>query len=601
MTSCSVIMVSYQTGPVLFASINSVLRQKNLAELVIVDNGNPPDVLARLQQMALGEIRLRVVTGGGNIGYAKASNIGAKKATGYFLAFVNPDCLLPPDALADVMAAFEARPDAVAAGCELLQPDGRIEKNNIRPLLTPGSAVRGALTSFLRKAEPPPPTGPEIVPSVSGACMFMRRKDFERLNGMDEAYFVRGAGMDLCLRIHRFGGRIMLVPGVKVTRMHTNEEVGRRLIEWHRSKGLIHYFTKHFSKQYPLGFGLAVKITVMARLMSGMALRAATRKLRPAYAFTHTIPAKRLMVLASGLADLPESKELYGKTVLVTGATSQVGLCVIRRLVAAGAAVLAVSRNDPIPFQHEHLRWIKGDLTDNKLHLDGYLVDIVVHCAPLWHLPPTLDLLVEAEVKRVIAFGTTSVFGKLLSKNPRERDMVEKWTRAESMIAERCAALGIQWTLLRPTMIYGVGLDMNVTSLAKLINFMGFFPVYPPAFGRRQPVHADDLAVAVLQIINNSGTYGKSYNVSGGEVLTYRDMLERIFTVCGRKPRITDNTFLPFLLDAIGKLTRKKHINGEIARRMNDDLIFFHDDAKRDFNYNPRPFLSGGLRDIEGY
>ena len=102
------------------------------------------------------------------------------------------------------------------------------------------------------------------------------------------------------------------------------------------------------------------------------------------------------MILASGLAELPEGQELYGKTILVTGATSQVGLSVLRRLIASGAAVLAVSRGDAIPFQHENLRWIKGDLTDQNLHLQGYLPDAAVHCAPLWHLPPTIDLLAQA-------------------------------------------------------------------------------------------------------------------------------------------------------------------------------------------------------------
>ena len=46
MGSCSVVMVSYHTGPVLFLSVDSALRQPQLAELIIVDNGNPPDVLA---------------------------------------------------------------------------------------------------------------------------------------------------------------------------------------------------------------------------------------------------------------------------------------------------------------------------------------------------------------------------------------------------------------------------------------------------------------------------------------------------------------------------------------------------------------------------
>jgi len=50
-----------------------------------------------------------------------------------------------------------------------------------------------------------------------------------------------------------------------------------------------------------------------------------------------------------------------------------------------------------------------------------------------------------------------------------------------------------------------------------------------------------------------------------------------------------------------GKISRNKFTNGEIARRMNDDMVFFHDDAKRDFGFNPRGFLSGGIKDIDGF
>ncbi len=59
-------------------------------------------------------------------------------------------------------------------------------------------------------------------------------------------------------------------------------------------------------------------------------------------------------------------------------------------------------------------------------------------------------------------------------------------------------------------------------------------------------MHADDLAIGVLQAMHNEKTYGKSYNVSGGEIVTYREMLERLFRVLDKKPRIIKTTLLPF-------------------------------------------------------
>jgi nucleoside-diphosphate-sugar epimerase/GT2 family glycosyltransferase len=602
--NCSVVMVSYNTGPALFASVKSVLRQDMLGELIIVNNGNPPDMVSRLQQMALTDARLKVVTGGGNIGYARGCNMGVSQATGAFVLLLSPSNLLPPDALKDMMKHFNAASGAMLAGSRVLSPDGSAYQGVRREFLTPKGALKLLLgIDRLKRGEHKPQTdNTHDAPVPAGGCLLMRRADYQRLGGMDERFFLQQVGeLDLTLRTHLARGRVVCIAPVAATRMPGVSDVRTPAAEWQKAKGYIHYFRKHFTGQVVVGMLSLVIAAIFCRFVARSVANWFARRLEPRARVARTTPAKRLMILASGLAELPERKEWYGKTVLVTGATSQIGLCVVRRLIAQGAAVLAISRNDPIPFQHAHLRWIKGDLTDQKLHLDGYLVDMVAHCAPLWHLPPTIDLLAAAEVKRVIAFGSTSVFGKVMSRNPYEKEIVSKLIKAETETVLRCQAKDIQWTILRPTLIYGVGLDLSITSLIKIINRFGFFPVYPPAYGRRHPVHADDLALAVVQAASTSTSIGKSYNLSGGETILYREMLERLFTLLDRKPKIVETTLLPFMLDVAGRISGKRHINGEIARRMNDDLIFFHDDASRDFGFKPRPFLSGGMKDIEGY
>jgi len=606
---CSVVMVSHQTGPVIFAAVKSVLKQKRLAELIIVDNGNEPSVLSRLQQMALTEPRLVVMTGAGNVGFSKAANNGAAHATGEFLLILNPECLLPPDALGDMIKAFDAAPQAMLAGCWLKNPDGSEEDDGRMHLITPQTTLveTFGLARVLKnyhylRHKPPMVTDIHEVSAISSAFMCLRTRDFQSLGGFDENFFLHIEDLDFCVRVHKAGGRIVCVPQVQVVHMiSVFSEPISRFVEWHKTKGTIRYFNKHFRGQIPTMLVWLANAAVVARFGVKMTLGKIRHLIWPTRQMANTIEAKRLMVLASGLADLPERKDFLGKTVLVTGATGQVGLCIMKRLIAGGAAVLALSRNDAIPFAHEHLRWIKGDLSDKDFHLNDYLVDIVVHCAPLWHLPPVLNILANAEVKRIVAFGSTSVFGKALSPNPYEKDIVDKLSKSELEIASRCESRGIHWTVFRPTLIYGVGLDLNITTLAKFIDRFGFFFVYPPAFGRRQPVHADDLALGVLQALENPASINKAYNVSGGSILTYREMLEEVFTICQRTPRIIETTLLPFMLDILGKITRKQHINGEIARRMNDDLVFFHDEAAKDFGFNPRPFLSSGMKDIEGF
>lgn len=610
MTTCSVVMVSYHTGPVLFAAVRTALKQSPLAELVVVDNGNPPDVLTRLQQMALTEAKLKVISGHGNVGFAKGCNLGATAATGDFVLLLNPDCLLPPQALADIMAGFDEIPGAVLAGCWLQNPDGSEQRGGRRQLLTPQTALAEALSLHLFSGKPkrlnnhrtPMPEETHEVEAISGAFMCMRLAHYRKLGGLDEGFFLHVEDLDFCMRVHRAGGKIICVPRVRVTHMlSTSGETPSRFIEWHKAKGFIRYFKKHFEGEVFLPLLWLLYGAAWARFALKVGIGIAKKHLRLGHVMVHTLAAKRLMALACGLAELPEKRDWEGRTVLVTGATSQVGLCVVKRLLMSGAEVVALSRGRPIPFRHEHLRWSHGDLTDKAFRLPEGSFDMAVHCAPIWYLPPVIQKLAAAGVKRVVAFGSTSVFAKALSRNAAERKLVARQARAEAEMEAQCRLGNLQWTLLRPTLIYGLGLDANITSLARLIDRLGFLFIYPPASGHRQPVHADDLAMAVLGAANTPAAVNKAYNVSGGEIVSYREMLERLFKILGKKPHLFATTLLPLALDIAGWLTMRRHISGEIARRMNDDLVFFHDDATNDFGFKPRPYLSGGMRDIEGF
>ena len=529
MPSCSVIIVSYQTGPVLFAALKSALKQQGLAELILVDNGNPPDALARLQQMTLTEPRLKIVSSHGNIGVAKGSILGAEHATGDFMALLQPDCLLPPEALTQCMAAFDEVSGAMLAGCVVVNADGR-EK----------SAKR--VTPHLLRGLPPPMETPQLVrgdmigevETLSPAFMCLRVADFKMLASLNEKKF----DLDLWRYVQDIGAKVIRVSQIQVTQIGGDEE---------------------------------------------------------------SVARKRLMILASGLAKFSESKEFYGKTVFVTGATSDVGLCVVRRLIAAGASVLALSRGDAIPYQHEQLRWIKDDLDNKSCSLQGYYADMVVHCAPLWYLPAAIPMLYEADVRRVVAFSSTSVFTKAAISNEYERELAEKFRDAERDVENACNEKKIDWTILRPTLTYGTGLDRHITQLYRWIVKFGRMPLYPPGLGRSHPVHADDLALAVVQVMNNPATFGQRYNLSGGEIVTYRELLERLFKIAQKPARILSWTLLPLLLDLAGRVLRRDSINSEIAYRMNEDAVFFHETAKKDFGYAPRSFLSGGIRDMEGF
>lgn len=601
MIGCSVIIVSYNSGPIFFATLKRVLSQPNLADVIVADNGNPPDLLSRLQQLRLSEPRLKVITGQGNLGISKAANMAAAQAGGDYLLFLHPDCLLPPGALTDAMQALRDT-QAKVAGCWLINPDGSEELSARGHYLTPRSALRYLLRPGARRLGTPLiPSMPYEVPVVPTTFMCVHRDDFKKMHGFDEEFFLCAGDIDFCYRVAQAGGKIVCVPRVQAVHMHTTSHSGPAgHIQWELVKGLGLYYRKHFRRT---GWVAALPLLdLLLRLEYAASTRwAAFRKMLGSAALRRMDrAAKRLRLLELGLADMREGDGLASRRVLLTGATSQVGLFTLRRLLNAGADVVAISRDEAPPFTHARLQWMQGDLTTINTDLAAIHADALVHCAPITLLPPLLKLLDNAGMQRIIAFTTTAAFTRIITGNRYERRRVEQLKAAESEFESVCTERRVPWTVFRLTMTYGAGLDESISWIADFIKRYGFFPVYPPAQGRRHPVHADDAAQAVIQAFANPASYNKAYNLSGGEVMPFREVLERCFRACHRKTRIIRSTALPFALDLAGWLLHKKHISAEAAYRMNDDQIFFHDPAHTDFGYAPRPFLSGGTRDIEG-
>lgn len=588
----SVVMVSYHTGPVLYASVASVLMQDGLTECILVDNGNPPDVLSRLQQKTLSDPRLIIISGHGNVGFAAGCNLGARMASGEYLLLLNPDCILPPSAITTLVREMNVLPNTALAGVHLVNPDGSEQRGGRRSLLTPSSALMEMVgLRRINRNHMPMPTETHDVPAISGACMCVRKADYVMLGGLDEKFFLHVEDLDFCMRVMKAGKRIVCVPQVTIAHLlSTSGHAGSNRIEKLKARGFIYYFEKHFAETLWPG--------VMPLLRAGIWGRYYWRKKCIARKAGNIAATRKLSVLAESLTVAQTSGALTGKTVLVLGATSQVGVYVVRHLLAMGAAVLAVSRENPLPFSHKNLLWLKQDITHADFTLGGYLADVAISCAPAWHLPKILPILAASEVKRMVAIGSTSIFSKAASHNRFEKNLVAMHTRAEQEIFNMSTAQRMGWTILRPTMIYGVGLDKNITSLAHFIDRFGCTPVYPPAIGRRQPVHAEDVAIAALQAATSEAACNKSYNVSGGEILTYREMLVRIFEVMKRPPRILETTFFPLMLAIAGLVLRRPYLTRDLAYRMNEDMVFFHDDAVHDFGYCPRAFLSGGIKDL---
>ena len=223
-------------------------------------------------------------------------------------------------------------------------------------------------------------------------------------------------------------------------------------------------------------------------------------------------------------------------------------------------------------------------------------IALLVHAAPIWLLPRLLPRLCELGLRRLVAFSSTSRFSKRDSTSAKERDTARRLAEAEEAVESLCRDRGVAWTIFRPTLVYGGGRDRNVSAIARTARRLGFVPVAGPALGARQPVHADDLSRACLGALDNSATFGKAYDLPGGETLTYAEMVERIARGTGRKPRLlhVPPSALRIVIGFARLLPGLGYLSPGMADRMNEDLVFGDGPARRDFGYAPRSFAFPG-------
>lgn len=274
---------------------------------------------------------------------------------------------------------------------------------------------------------------------------------------------------------------------------------------------------------------------------------------------------------------------------LVFGASGAIGRFLVPRLLAAGHDVVAVSR-EAHASSRPRLRWVCADLHADMPALAN--ADAIFSVGPLdafanWYARSSIEGL-----PRIVAIGSQSAETKQDSADPTERALAERLLAAEQMLARFADERGCAWTILRPTLIYGAGLDRSLTPIVRFARRWRTFPKVMHASGLRQPVHADDLAAACLRVLETVGTSRRIYGLGGGERLDFSTMLERVRTSL---PFRTVPLPIPFMLARAGAaiaahLPAFGAASPMAVRRLMDDLIVDHSAASADFGWSPRSF-----------
>jgi N-acetylglucosaminyl-diphospho-decaprenol L-rhamnosyltransferase len=226
----SAIVVTRHTGQTLELCLRSALAEPWVGELVIVDNGNPDQVSSALRALQADRRDVKLIQPKQELGLAEALNLGAAKARGRWLLFLDPHVVLQRGAVERMVAAGGGVRSPWLVGGRLTDTDGRERRGARRGALTAWSALAVALDLQAqgrrrgRKA-----TGePLAVAAVSGAFMLSPRQDFEDLGGFDEGYATDAADLDLCRRAGDAGGVVLFQPAAAGVQFAGGLRLGRR-------------------------------------------------------------------------------------------------------------------------------------------------------------------------------------------------------------------------------------------------------------------------------------------------------------------------------------------------------------------------------------
>jgi GT2 family glycosyltransferase len=192
---------------------------------IVVDNASSDASVVVAE--ALG---VQVIRNPRNEGYGRANNIGAREATSEFLLFVNPDVVMDPGSVAELLNAARRYPEAGFFAPRIVEPSGRI-------FFQP----RSLLAPYLRnpKGELVLPDGEACAPFFSGACFLIKRDLFLHLGGFDEQIFLFYEDDDLCRRVADASPALIYVPSAVVRHgrgRSTSAKPGRVFkTRWHQA------------------------------------------------------------------------------------------------------------------------------------------------------------------------------------------------------------------------------------------------------------------------------------------------------------------------------------------------------------------------------
>ena len=208
---------------------------RGVPHVIVVDNASGDDSCAAVSAAMPHATLIRMPR---NQGYGVANNAGlAQVATSYAL-LLNPDCLVTPEQIAALVAHAQEWPDATIVAPQLLESSGERQLNYSWPRDDWAPRTGGA-------------EGPLNVGYACAAVMLLNMRQLAHTGAFDPRFFLYYEDEDLCLRIFKRHGQIIVVPDVQVTHLSRGSVKGKTPLRseywrgFHHAQSKIIFIDKH--------------------------------------------------------------------------------------------------------------------------------------------------------------------------------------------------------------------------------------------------------------------------------------------------------------------------------------------------------------------
>lgn len=183
-----------------------------LPHVIVVDNASSDDTCEQVKQRLPGA---QLVSMPANKGYGVANNAGLAAVQTDYALLLNPDCLIDASQIAALVLEAQAWPEATLLVPQLTDASGALQVNYSWPRDTWKPRTEAA-------------SGPLNVGYACAAVMLIQMANLSRVGPFDPLFFLYYEDEDLCLRVFKAHGQILVLPGIRITHLSRGSVKGAR-------------------------------------------------------------------------------------------------------------------------------------------------------------------------------------------------------------------------------------------------------------------------------------------------------------------------------------------------------------------------------------